>query len=89
MPRYVDIEPTISQTESDLQHEENPTLAACTLAMLYVIKDIPVADVAPVKHGEWMGSVCSTCGESTSFYYDCRYCPQCGAKMDGKDGERK
>ncbi len=46
------------------------------------IDNAPTADVAPVKHGEWMGSVCSACGESTSFYYDCCYCPQCGAKMD-------
>lgn len=33
------------------------------------------------KHGKWMGSVCSECGNSTSFYYDCDYCPNCGADM--------
>ena len=33
------------------------------------------------KTGIWMGSVCSECGNSTSFYYDCDYCPNCGAKM--------
>ena len=31
--------------------------------------------------GEWCGSVCSACGESTSFWYNCNYCPHCGAKM--------
>lgn len=35
------------------------------------------------RHGEWLGTVCSCCGESTSFYYDCTYCPHCGAEMDG------
>lgn len=39
------------------------------------------------KTGIWMGSVCSECGNSTSFYYDCDYCPHCGAKMtDEVDG---
>lgn len=33
-------------------------------------------------HGEWFGTVCSACGESTSFSYDCKYCPNCGAKME-------
>lgn len=32
--------------------------------------------------GKWSGTVCSNCGESTSFYYDCNYCPNCGAKME-------
>lgn len=35
-----------------------------------------------VKHGKWMGTVCTACGESTSNYYDCDYCPHCGARMD-------
>ena len=43
------------------------------------------ADEQPVVHGQWFGTVCTACGESTSFYYDCNYCPHCGAKMDGED----
>ena len=38
-------------------------------------------------HGEWFGTVCTNCGESTSFYYDCNYCPQCGADMGIKGGD--
>ena len=38
----------------------------------------------PQKTGRWFGTVCSACGESTSFYYDCDYCPNCGAKMKGE-----
>lgn len=36
------------------------------------------------KTGIWMGSVCSECGNSTSFYYDCDFCPHCGADMRGE-----
>lgn len=35
-----------------------------------------------VKHGRWFGTVCSSCGESDSMYFDHDYCPNCGAKMD-------
>ena len=44
-----------------------------------VIETQPTVD--PVKHGRWMGTVCSVCGESFSEYYDCKFCPNCGAKM--------
>lgn len=47
-----------------------------------IIDEIQPDDVAPVRHGRWMGTVCSACGGSTSYYYDCDYCPHCGAKMD-------
>lgn len=55
---------------------------------------LPTADVAPVRHGEWIdveddyGSYlrCSICGdEFTSWEADCarmNYCPNCGAKME-------
>ena len=52
-----------------------------------LMQDCKVADVAPVVHGQWFGTVCTACGESTSFYYDCAYCPQCGAEMDEVSGD--
>lgn len=48
-----------------------------------LIELMPTVD--PVKHGRWMGTVCSACGESFSEYYDCNYCPNCGAKMDEEE----
>lgn len=51
------------------------------------LKNIPLADAEPVKHGKWMidefGRSCSACEE----YIDddarlSEYCPHCGAKMD-------
>ena len=60
-----------------------------------VLHDMPAADVAPVVHGRWdimdgykMRRNCSVCGwdvpEYGKFY---SYCPNCGAKMDGGDGD--
>ena len=53
------------------------------------------ADVVPVVHGRWNNmdgyktrKVCSECGwdvpEYGKFY---SYCPNCGAKMDGGNGD--
>lgn len=60
------------------------------------LKDLPSADVAPVRHGRWEDYEentwqCSECGEQ--FYLEdgtpqeneYRYCPNCGAKMDEEE----
>lgn len=44
--------------------------------------DTAIEALKAQRHGVWFGTVCSCCGKSTSFYYDCNYCPNCGAKMD-------
>lgn len=55
------------------------------------LEDTPTADVVEVKHGYWIDGkcghykICSECNQIADFYFD--YCPNCGAKMDGKDGE--
>lgn len=65
------------------------------------IKETPTADVVEVVHGEWEvcgedlnGEVtykCSNCGKELvtlyGFEIDWNYCPECGAKMDGKKVE--
>ena len=54
------------------------------------ILKIPVADVAPVRHGKWeivVGSngkeymVCTCCRVSQDLTGVFTYCPNCGAKM--------
>lgn len=58
------------------------------------IMDIPAADVAPVRHGQWeMNSdrpdniICTNCDAGFDVWKyeakDFNYCPNCGAKMDG------
>lgn len=62
------------------------------------LDDAPTVDAVPVKHGWWWHYegmlICSECG--TQFYDDIseycgdhvpKFCPNCGAKMDGKDGD--
>lgn len=60
------------------------------------IMDIPAADVAPVRHGEWeivVGSngkeymVCTCCRVSQDLTGVFTYCPNCGCRMDGGDDE--
>lgn len=68
-----------------------------------IIKELPAVDAVEVKHGHWvteeeaiekddysLRDTCSVCGhcdwdctESQNF----NYCPNCGARMDGEDGE--
>lgn len=56
------------------------------------------ADVVEVMHGEWIMTdlrfaemSCSICGFTYYGEYDeecmSKYCPECGAKMDGERGE--
>lgn len=58
------------------------------------IRNVPVADVAPVIHGEWKdtdnpGTVeCSNCHVCESMWFsEFPYCPSCGAKMDVMEGK--
>lgn len=56
---------------------------------------LPAADVKEVQHGEWIKKdgiyVCSECDFTCPYdvvgdnieYWECLYCRNCGAKMDG------
>ena len=59
-----------------------------------ILKSIPAADVSPVRHGRWERVIpskssakwstkvsCSSC--HSAGYTHHKYCPNCGAKMDG------
>ena len=65
----------------------------------WAIDRVPTADVAPVVHGHWTlerdpddgnkpvcyhCSVCDSDGCHTSIRIAYKYCPNCGAKMDGR-----
>ncbi len=73
------------------------------LVDIWEIERIPAADVAPVRHGYWIRhdtdhsmyydcSICSCvapCAETADkiLWKLANYCPDCGAKMDGKGEE--
>lgn len=62
-----------------------------------ILREAPTIDVAPVKHGQWERVIpsksaakwstkmsCSNC--HSAGYAHHKYCPNCGAKMDGGTG---
>ena len=61
------------------------------------LNNFPAADVQEVRHGKWFlerernGNCfqCSACGVCfrNSIKFGTNYCPNCGAKMDGKEDE--
>ena len=59
------------------------------------VEDVPVADVAPVMHAQWIedGSgiiICPECERGYNLHAKyTHYCPNCGAKMDGGDSDAK
>lgn len=60
------------------------------------IECAPTIDAVPVRHGRWENCTnhesvdfedkCSVCGYTifADFTHGIRYCPNCGAKMDGE-----
>ena len=62
-------------------------------AMKSFIKNRPAADVAPVVHSYWehkitsYGEIVSSCHNCkypvSQFWELAKYCPNCGARMDG------
>ena len=84
--------------EAALTELQNPELFNVSPRFLQILRDIPAADVEPVRMGQWErcfedwrqqieGDKCSACGFE---YYGTgirsfHYCPNCGAKMDLED----
>lgn len=57
-----------------------------------IIKSLEHADVAPVRHARWerYSGITIRCSRCEHVIHDwrlsgCKYCPNCGAKMDGEE----
>ena len=99
MAEYFEREATIKRIEeaycADCNSYNGVRCRACgTGDAIDMIEDAPAADVAPVRHAEWVVCgdgdnvpwMCSHCGKTTAHKYKViygKYCPNCGAKMDG------
>ena len=62
------------------------------------VENAPTVDAEPVRHGHWeyhtrhqrsCVASCSVCRKRTTFFFKngTKYCPFCGAKMDGERRE--
>ncbi len=97
MAKYIEREALLAHLRECKETSTGSGLTAAVItAIQSFVEGMPAADVAPVVHGKWAPSgenpgflVCSVCGDC--YVYDewadgkkWRYCPACGAKMDGK-----
>lgn len=64
----------------------------CTIgeALKIMTDEQPTVDAVEVVHGRWIRGKCDQCGCHAPFwcmastYYKSGFCPDCGARMDGK-----
>ena len=89
MAEYIEREAAYKDFEKC--NSENPKWTPSRVKTL--IARQKAADVAPVRHGRWdENGRCTVCGRDAPFwsmastYYESPYCFECGAKMDGGDG---
>lgn len=99
MAKYIELEVALALIRPDKPEDEKATITIATAKKfvrsgLYCI---PAADVAPIVHGRWIGAPlcgnddceCSECGNWCNIHVNLcgeaiqKYCPYCGAKMDG------
>lgn len=61
---------------------------------MHCINSLPAADVVEVRHARWnnwgyepLWQECSACNYRIQYSYskDCKFCPNCGARMDKED----
>lgn len=86
----------IRANHCDREHANEHFISGIETVMEYV-ENLPAADVTPVVHGRWIyeeetlatssGYRCSACRRPRWLSPDVpeafKYCPKCGAKMDG------
>lgn len=66
---------------------------ASVTSLAAAISQTPAADVAEVRHGRWKNGgnglydTCSVCGKEIYLAIPMSYCPECGALLDGKEGD--
>ena len=93
MPRLIDADALVEKAYRHGEHPSVDDLFAEGVDAVDVsdIDNAPTIEAEPVRHGYWMcgdyydiGDVCSECDwDSLISPCDYRYCPNCGAKMDG------
>lgn len=85
-------------SRSALLNEFDPDEFPSSIRVRSRILQAPTVDAVPVVHGRWVHThkhnswftecyECSACGFEDADGFGGNYCPNCGAKMDGSEGE--
>ena len=95
MPEYIKKDDVLAfpirADHCDKKHANDHFINGIETVMEY-IEYMPAADVAPVVHGKWIPveaygigntAKCSECEKRQYGYDGFKFCPNCGAKMDG------
>ena len=90
MSDYISREALIDRLNNNLSACNHGTFSEmCYADAIETVKNLPAADVEPVRHGREIEDgdiggfwLCSLCGEWLP--YGANYCPSCGARMDGE-----
>lgn len=99
MAEYIKRDDIIAEIDKGF-HETDPTGEEQFgfLKCRKIAREIPAEDVSPVRHGRWIYHAetihtlahtrCSVCSSIRYEHYvnDFRFCPSCGARMDGGGG---
>ena len=91
---YIERAALLGMVQPDDPSDETAAITIATAKKLIrsLAYRCPAADVAPVVHGRWIAShdefcACSICKYPVYVGWNqTNYCPNCGAKMDGGDG---
>ena len=99
MAEYIEREKTVELLRSlgNREYRKEKGTIQEAIKMISYPEYTPTADVAPVVYGEWLlrhegyGHYweCSVCHTNPCIYVTehTKFCPNCGAKMDGGDSE--
>ena len=101
--RYIDVEPLEDKLKEHIRKTESELMLGALSTFLRLLDITPTADVVPVRHGHWQitdayphNVYCSECHTKYAQTHWAvwedgsmprRYCPNCGARMDGEDDE--
>ena len=92
---YIECNNVISHKRPFTEFDEGGWSCKVQAVAVEHIQNIPAADVAPVRHGEWANketaATCTACGRSYDTDFEVKrnailsfdFCPSCGARMDG------
>ena len=94
MSKLIELDAAIAETWKDTEYTDPLNVMT---ALRDRLEALPTVDAVPIRHGRWVSEYkikpsketdayhCSVCHDYyTTESYNLRYCPRCGAKMDGK-----